>query len=180
MSQEEPPESPSGWDRRTEEQETPRRGDASCRYPLHRERARRRRRISGSSREANRRTGRCFRCNEFGHYERECRMDPDPEFPGWRFWSNPRDRRGYSPLPGPPPFARGRGVRGPRGLGAGTMVWPWTPCCNIHPLVIQCYHCYQYWHQQLDHLEESQVRQSRESGPMQDAPEAECPPSPSA
>jgi hypothetical protein len=180
MSQEEDPQSPLDRVRRLEEQDTPRRGDASRRYSIDRDRARRQRRRSGSRREANRWSGRCFRCNESGHYERDCWMDPDPEFPGWRYWSNPRDRRGYSPLPGPQPSVGGRSARGPRGLGAGTVVWPWTPYRDIHPLVIQCYHCYQYWHRQLDYLEEPQVRQSRESGPMPDTPEAEGPPSSSA
>lgn len=57
----------------------------------------------------------------------------------------------------------------PRGLGPGTSVKPWVPSGGVHPLVIQCYHCYEFWHRDRDGTEKR--RPSRPSSEEEWKPE---------
>ena len=130
------------------------------------------------SRRAPKKSIRCFRCRKVGHYESDCRQDPDPAFPGWRYGDVYRRNRGAGPSreSRQDPGARNREC--PRGLGPGTSVKPWVPSGEIHPLVIQCYHCYEFWHRDRDGSE--QARSARQSSEREGEPEITAAKSPPA
>lgn len=102
------------------------------------------------SRGAHKKTIRCFRCAEIGHYGSDCCQDPDPDFPGWRYGNEYRRTRGGGRSRESRTTQGDRNKGCPRGLGPGTSVKPWVPSGGVHPLVIQCYHCYEFWHRDRD------------------------------
>jgi hypothetical protein len=85
------------------------------------------------NRRATRRTIRCFGCAEWGHYARDCRQDPDPPFPGWRYGGDRRRNRGADLARESPTAPGDRYVERPRGLGlekisvAMGSLWRYTP-----------------------------------------------------
>lgn len=95
------------------------------------------------SRGATKRAVRCFRCAEMGHYASDCRQDHDPAFPGRRYGDDQRRTWGAGSSSELQIVPGDRDGEGPRGLGPGTSVRSWVPSGEIHPLVIQCYHCYE-------------------------------------
>ncbi|XP_023715344.1 zinc finger protein 19-like [Cryptotermes secundus] len=88
------------------------------------------------SRGTTKRAVRCFRCAEMGRYASDCCQDPDPAFPGWRYWDDQRRNWGTGPSRESQIAPGDMDGKGPRGLCPRTSVWPWVPSGEIRPFVI--------------------------------------------
>ena len=113
--------------------------------------------------------GRCFYCRKVGHFARDCRHNPDRDFADWWFGEDARRLTGAGPSRESRPAPGARSRECPKGLGPGAGVKPRVPSGEVHPLVLQCYHCYELWHRDRDDPEE--VQSAQQSSERERSPE---------